>query len=75
MRVWLGIAVAVAALLIVAGVTGMPAGAHHASAPFYDKTKSVEIDGAVTRFLFRGRVLRHRKLPELRAGARRQRRR
>ena len=53
MRVWLGIAVAVAALAIVAGVTGIPAGAHHASAPFYDNTKSVEIDGEVTRFLFR----------------------
>ncbi len=53
MRVWLGIAVAVAALAIAAGVTGIPAGAHHASAPFYDNTKSVEIDGEVTRFLFR----------------------
>ena len=48
-----GTAVAVAAMSILALVTGMPAVAHHASAPFYDETKSVEVDGVVTRFLFR----------------------
>ena len=30
-----------------------PAIAHHASAPFYDSTKRVDIEGAVTRFVFR----------------------
>ena len=53
MKVWLGTAVAVAAMSIVIVVTGVPAAAHHASAPFYDDTKSVEVDGEVTRFLFR----------------------
>jgi hypothetical protein len=27
--------------------------AHHASAPFYDATRKVEVQGAVTKFLFR----------------------
>ena len=53
MRVWWGIAVVMAALLAGAAVTGGPAVAHHASGPFYDSTKSVEVDGEVTRFLFR----------------------
>lgn len=30
-----------------------PAIAHHSSAPFYDPEKRVEIEGAVTRFVFR----------------------
>lgn len=30
-----------------------PANAHHASAPFYDDTKSVEAVGTVERFIFR----------------------
>ena len=30
-----------------------PADAHHASAPFYDDTKSVEVVGTVARFVFR----------------------
>jgi hypothetical protein len=30
-----------------------PADAHHASAPFYDDTKSVEAVGTVSRFVFR----------------------
>ncbi len=53
MRVWLWTTIAVAVLSIVTVVTRIPAGAHHASGPFYDNTKSVEIDGEVTRFLFR----------------------
>ena len=35
------------------GVLVAPVIAHHASAPFYDSTKRVEIEGAVTRFVFR----------------------
>jgi hypothetical protein len=38
---------------VVVVLTGAPADAHHASAPFYDNTKSVEANGVVTRFLFR----------------------
>jgi hypothetical protein len=30
-----------------------PVIAHHASAPFYDSTKRVDVEGAVTRFVFR----------------------
>ena len=33
-------------------ITGLPAEAHHSSAPFYDDTKSVEAVGVVTRFHF-----------------------
>ncbi len=36
-----------------AGILVAPVIAHHASAPFYDSTKRVEIEGAVTRFVFR----------------------
>ena len=42
-----------AAVAIAIVLTGAPATAHHASAPFYDSTKSVEAVGTVTRFLFR----------------------
>ena len=48
---WTTAAVAVVAIMIA--LTGAPATAHHASAPFYDNTKSVEAIGSVTRFLFR----------------------
>ena len=43
------------AAVVVLGllITGFPAEAHHASAPFYDDTKSVEIIGTVARFNFR----------------------
>ena len=41
------------ALGFVVAVTNMSAVAHHASAPFYDSSKSAEADGVVTRFLFR----------------------
>jgi hypothetical protein len=43
-----GVAVAVGLALSRA-----PANAHHASAPFYDDTKSVEAVGTVERFIFR----------------------
>ena len=52
MKVWLW----AAALTVVAAVVvmnGVPAAAHHASAPFYDNSKSVEATGVVTRFVFR----------------------
>ncbi len=46
-----------ASLVAVVGVglalTGFPADAHHASAPFYDDTKEVEAIGTVARFVFR----------------------
>lgn len=47
--------VAAVALVIAAAfvMTGAPAVAHHASAPFYDNTKSVEAVGTVTKFVFR----------------------
>ncbi len=34
--------------VVVAMVVGIPVGAHHASAPFYDSEKSVEANGAVS---------------------------
>ncbi len=39
--------------VVIAAVVGVPVGAHHASAPFYDSAKSVEANGVVTRFVFR----------------------
>jgi len=47
--------VAVAAAVIIAGytLTMAPIFAHHASAPFYDATQRVELEGSVTRFVFR----------------------
>lgn len=53
MRILLGTVVALAAAAAAVFLTGAPADAHHASAPFYDNTKSVEAEGVVTRFLFR----------------------
>lgn len=53
MRILLWAAAAVVAVVAVAALTGAPADAHHASAPFYDNTKSVTAEGVVTRFLFR----------------------
>jgi hypothetical protein len=50
-RVWYG--VAAIAVAVGASVLHVPAIAHHASAPFYDSTKSVEAVGVVTRFVFR----------------------
>jgi hypothetical protein len=45
----------VAAAVLAAAVAGAAAvaSAHHASGPFYDSTRKVEIQGAVTRFVFR----------------------
>jgi hypothetical protein len=46
----------IAAGLAVGAVVLMktvPALAHHSSAPFYDATKKVEVQGSVTRFLFK----------------------
>ena len=53
MRLLLWTAAAAAAVAAVVVLTGAPADAHHASAPFYDNLKSVEANGVVTRFLFR----------------------
>ena len=53
MKALLWISTAVAAAMIVLALTGVPADAHHSSAPFYDDTKSVEAVGVVTRFVFR----------------------
>lgn len=50
-RRWvLGVGVAVAGAVVMMTV---PAFAHHSSAPFYDATKRVEAQGAVTRLLIR----------------------
>ena len=44
----------IAATLVAGGLmAAIPAIAHHSSAPFYDNTKKVEIQGAVTKFVFR----------------------
>ena len=53
MRILLWTAAALAATVAMVVLTGAPADAHHASAPFYDNTKSVAAEGVVTRFLFR----------------------
>ena len=48
---WISSFAAVVVLGLV--IPGLPAEAHHASAPFYDDTKDVEIIGTVARFNFR----------------------
>ena len=48
---WLLASGAVAFISVCALVA--PVIAHHVSAPFYDSTKRVEIEGSVTRFVFR----------------------
>ena len=53
MRILSWTAAALAGGAVMVALTGAPADAHHASAPFYDNTKSVEAEGVVTRFLFR----------------------
>ena len=50
-RRWITAAAAVAMAGFVLMVA--PVIAHHSSAPFYDSTKRVEIEGVVTRFVFR----------------------
>ena len=47
------IAVASVAVIGLVALKGVPAGAHHSAAPFYDATKHVEAQGTVTRFLFK----------------------
>lgn len=47
------IAAAAAAVTIGFALMVAPVLAHHSSAPFYDPDKRVEIEGAVTRFVFR----------------------
>ena len=49
MRLLLWMTVAVSVTTIGLLMTGVPADAHHSSAPFYDDTKSVEIQGKVTK--------------------------
>lgn len=53
MKVWHWVAAIAVAAVVGASMMHVPAIAHHASAPFYDNTKSVEANGVVTRFLFR----------------------
>ena len=48
---WLGLGAAALGVALVAGAR--PARAHHASTPFYDATRRVEIEGTVRRFVFR----------------------
>jgi hypothetical protein len=50
-RRWGVAAAATLALALMLKV--LPAVAHHASGPFYDNTRKVEIQGAVKRFVFR----------------------
>ena len=47
-RRWIAAAAASGKVVMIAPVI-----AHHASAPFYDSTKRVDVEGAVTRFVFR----------------------
>jgi len=44
-RILILTAAALAATAVMVVLTGAPADAHHASAPFYDNTKSVEAEG------------------------------
>ena len=47
-RRWIAAAAAAGLVVMISPVI-----AHHASAPFYDSTKRVDVEGAVTRFVFR----------------------
>ena len=53
MRVLLTVVAAAAVMTVGLVMTGVPADAHHASAPFYDQDNPVEAQGVVTRFVFR----------------------
>ncbi|HIC57899.1 MAG TPA: hypothetical protein EYO94_10900 [Acidobacteria bacterium] len=53
MKAWAWLVAVGMMAVAVAGIAWVPVGAHHASAPFYDGTKSVEANGVVTRFVFR----------------------
>ena len=48
-----GIGAAASTLVLAFAIGAIPAIAHHSSAPFYDSTKRVEMQGAVTRFVFK----------------------
>ncbi len=48
-----GLITLAAAVVTSVCILTAPVIAHHASAPFYDSTKRVEIEGSVTRFVFR----------------------
>ena len=50
-RHWMAAAAAVVAATALLAV--VPALAHHSSAPFYDSGRRVDIQGVVTRFVFR----------------------
>ena len=50
-RQWMAAAAAIVAAKVF--LTVVPALAHHSSAPFYDNTRRVDIQGVVTRFVFR----------------------
>ena len=52
MKAWAWLVAVGMTAVAVAGIAWVPVGAHHASAPFYDGTKSVEANGVVTRFVF-----------------------
>ena len=41
------------ALMGALALTAMPVTAHHSSGPFYDSSKRVEIQGTVTKFVFK----------------------
>ena len=53
MKAWAWLVAVGMMAVAVTAIAWVPVGAHHASAPFYDGTKSVEADGVVTRFVFR----------------------
>src|SRR5262249_42861624 len=42
-----------AAAAAVTVLTAVPAVAHHSSAPFYDASKRIEIQGAISKYLFK----------------------
>lgn len=43
---------AVAGVLVAGGLLTGAAAAHHASGPFYDSTRKVEVQGTITKFVF-----------------------
>ena len=47
------IAATAVAVVGALAITAIPAVAHHSSAPFYDSTKRVEMQGTVTKFVFK----------------------
>lgn len=43
----------IAAAVVMGVLAGSVAVAHHSNAPFYDSTKKVEVEGPVTKFIFK----------------------